>query len=190
MKQMIISHPEPGDSLNQRFLAAQGYFERHPPFLIGIVKQGNKRIAAGTMLIPPPYWLITFDNLPAGNGYILEIHNGDALADDAHSGEILAQVRFSILARDDRESPPDLVAGPTIWYPAPGATIGQNFYAYGTTSSQNALTGTINGVTGTQTQGPPATANWILSFTGVGRGTGLTLMVNDGSQTSESVSVQ
>lgn len=151
-----ILHPRSGEQVHADFLVAQGDGDKAITHLVGtILDRAGHVVATGTMLKPPPHWLIVFHNILPGQDYRLEVR-------DATTTYLLACV-----------GPIDAVKvrpfDPQIFYPAFGASVGQIFSSYGQTGS-NAVEGQVSSpgpVTTAwiqQTQGPP---NWIVSFSGI-----------------------
>ena len=151
-----ILHPRSGEQVHADFLVAQGDGDAAIAHLVGIIlDRAGRVVATGTMLKPPPHWLILFHNIYPGQDYSLEVR-------DATTSYLLGCV-----------CPIDAVKvrpfDPQIFYPASGATVGQSFSSYGQTGA-NDVEGQVDSPGGVstgwiaQTQGPPY---WIVSFSGI-----------------------
>jgi hypothetical protein len=160
MSRLQIKHPQPGATVVSNFLVAQGDGDPAIRNLIGIIWDASGMVVAvGMALANPPHWLIPFEHFTPGQGYCLEII-------DANTRQRLACVG----PFDANPAPP--VHGPTVFFPAMGATISTNMAAYGQAAGVNPLEGMISGPNGNtlwvpQSQGPPNTPFWVISFSNV-----------------------
>jgi hypothetical protein len=159
MSRFRINHPAPCDTVMSDFLLAQGTGDPAIRNIIGILWDASgSLVAVAPAMFGTPDWAIAFEDYEPGNGYCLEVI-------DACSRQLLACVcPFDAVPSDGR--------GPTVWYPAAGANLYRNLSSYGSSPGLNPVEGQVTGPNGNtpwvdQSQGPPNTAYWILTFANV-----------------------
>jgi hypothetical protein len=177
---LLISHPLPGDTVIQEFVAAQGSGDPAIRNLIGIIWGADSRVVAvAAALQEPPNWIIPFFDIPEGYGYCLEVI-------DANTKERLA-------CSGPFDAVPRTQHGPEVFYPKANATVPTNVAPYGSWLG-NAVRGKMVQGGNTiqdqaQTMGPPQSQYWTVSFGGLPQGAGYSFTAYDSVNPAQSTTV-
>jgi len=173
-----ILHPRNKEKVNNNNFAAYGLASDTTGPLIGVITdEDGDEIATANSIVDPPNWVMSFEGVPDGDWYRLEVSEAKAPDDPLGSSEGW-KVKH-------------LFGGVVISHPDTSAHLcTTTFTSYGTTTDLTCITASLTSGSGQPktVQGPchDQHLNWIVQFTNVTKGSGQTLTVKNAT-TSASV---